>query len=386
MALTFFIFAPWIAEHIINAPQLASLLRIGSIILFISALNGVQTGVLSGFEAFKNIARVNFFAGLLSFPILIAGAYFWGLVGVAWALVINLCFNWFFGYQALRKEVRLFKTHFNFKKYSRELSVLWKFSLPAVLAGLLVGLVTWACNAMLVNQPNGYEEMGVLTAALIFQGLLLFVNGMLNAPLLSMVSNAGIKMPEKLEKANILSTWILGVIVAIPLLCFPELAQIMFSKGYDTYSFKATFSLVVFCTTILMFKAGLARVLTANNLLWWGFLSNACWAAILIVATVFLVHWGALGLAISLTIAYMLNTVMFMPLYYSRKLVPKRMFISFESVIIWLILIVLVSLNIADVPLFFRAIVFIPCFVLTGIAFNRLMRGGCLKGSLEHES
>lgn len=47
MALGLLVFAPWIAEHTINAPHLTGVLRIGGLILFISALNGAQTGAPS---------------------------------------------------------------------------------------------------------------------------------------------------------------------------------------------------------------------------------------------------------------------------------------------------------------------------------------------------
>ncbi len=372
MALGLFIFTPWLAKHTINAPHLAGALRIGTLILFINALNGAQTGALAGFEAFKTIAYVNLFVGLISFPILICGAHFGGLTGAVWALTINLGVNWLLNHLALRKEARRYNISFTFKQCSRELPVLWKFSLPAVLAGIMVVSANWTCRALLTNQPNGYDEMGILTAALIFQLLLLFVSGMLAAPLLSMVSNAGPKISDKLGTVNILSSWILGVIVAIPLLCFPEIAQIIFGKEYDTRSFKVTFSLVVFCSSIITFKEGLTRIMVANSILWWGFFSNTFWAIILVVSTVFLVHWGAPGLAVSLVIAYILQTVVLLPLFYSRNLVPKGTLFSSESALIWFVLGGLVFLNIIDVTLLFRGIAFVPCMLLAGIAFMRI--------------
>ena len=220
------------------------------------------------------------------------------------------------------------------------------------------------------------DEMGTLTAALVFQGMLMFVSGMLSAPLLSMVSNAGANISDKLSTVNILSTWILGVIVAIPLLCFPEIAQLVFGSDYATRSFQVTFSLVVFCTSIMTFKAGLARVLVANSLLWWGFFSNTLWAAILIGSSVFLVHWGAPGLAASLTIAYILNTLILLPLYYSRNLVPKGTLLSLDSGLIWLILVGLVYMNISEVMLVYRIVVFVLCMLLVGVAFRRIAVSG----------
>ena len=85
MALGLFIFAPWLAEHTINAPHLAGVLRIGALILFINALNGAQTGALSGFEAFRTIASCKPFCRTDLIPYPRRGAYFGGLTGAVWA-------------------------------------------------------------------------------------------------------------------------------------------------------------------------------------------------------------------------------------------------------------------------------------------------------------
>ena len=122
MAMGLFIFAPWLAEHTINAPHLAGVLRIGALILFINALNGAQTGALSGFEAFKTIAYVNLLVGLISFPVLAGGAYFGGLTGAVWALAINLGVNWLFNHLALRKEAHRYGVSLTFRKCSTRIA------------------------------------------------------------------------------------------------------------------------------------------------------------------------------------------------------------------------------------------------------------------------
>ena len=375
MSVGLFIFSPWLAEHTINAPHLSGALRIGAIILFISSVNGAQTGALAGFEAFKAIAHVNLFVGLISFPILVCGAYFGGLTGAIWALAINLGFNWLLNHIALRREAHRHKVPLTFRHISREFPVFWRFTLPAVLAGVMVGPANWACSALLANQSNGYDQLGLLTAALIFRTMLLFISSMLGAPLLSMISNASSNVSEKLGTVNIISTWILGVTAAIPLLCFPEVAQWAFGADYATRSFQITFSLVIFTATVMMFSEGMARVLIANSLLWWGFISNTFWALVLIGSAVFLVRWGAAGLAASTAIAYMLSTLVFFPLYYSRNLVPKKTLFSVQTIAIWLVLFGLLALNFANVSLLFRSLAFVPSILIAVIAFMRIAKG-----------
>jgi len=372
MSLGLFIFAPWLAVHTINAPHLADVLRIGALILFISALNGAQTGALAGFEAFKTIAYVNLLVGLLSFPLLIGGAYLYGLTGTVWAMAINLGFAWLFNHIALKKEGRRHSVPFALHDCGREWPILLGFSLPAVLAGVMVSPINWACRAMLANQPNGYSELGIFTAALIFQHFLLFASGMLNAPLLSILSNMGSIKNNRLETINILSSWCIGLLPALFLLSFPEIIGILFGGQYQSHSDKITFSIVIFYTSIMTYRGGLLRVLQSKSLLWWGFLNNLLWVVVLLPSSYFMVKWGSVGLAASFALAYIIISIVFVPVYIKKCDVRKSVLISKESVIIWVVVIALVASTYWDIPLAYRTIAlpFILCIV--GLALKNI--------------
>ncbi|MCL5281662.1 MAG: oligosaccharide flippase family protein, partial [Planctomycetes bacterium] len=58
------VLAPWLAAHTLAAPHLSRPLRITAIALFLTAVNSAQAGALSGFEAFKSIARLNVITGV----------------------------------------------------------------------------------------------------------------------------------------------------------------------------------------------------------------------------------------------------------------------------------------------------------------------------------
>ena len=86
-AVALFAAAPWLAASTLNAPNLSAELRIATGVLFLNALNGTQTGVLAGLEAFRTIARVNLIRGVLTFPLAVAGVLLWNLRGAVAALV-----------------------------------------------------------------------------------------------------------------------------------------------------------------------------------------------------------------------------------------------------------------------------------------------------------
>jgi len=313
IATSLLIFAPWLAEHTINAPHLTNVLRIGAIILFINALNGAQTGALSGFEAFKTIAGVNLFVGLLSFPILVTGAYFGNLTGAAWALVINLSINWLLNHLALRKEAHQQNIPFTFQNCTKEWHILWKFSLPAALSGFVVGPVNWACGALLVNQPNGYAEMGIFNAANQWRLAILFIPQMLGQVLLPLLSNLHGKSEDKHYKKvlrlNLFLNTSLAVLVVIPLSLLANFIMKTYGSGFDEGS--NVLRILAFSAVLVAANSVVGHAIVSKGKMWFGCIFNCLWAiALLTVASILLQKgYGALGLAYATLIAYLFHTL-----------------------------------------------------------------------------
>ncbi|WP_163929940.1 oligosaccharide flippase family protein [Paraferrimonas sp. SM1919] len=372
MALSLFVLSPWLASNSLNAPHLELCLKIGSLIVFFNALNSVQTGTLAGLESFKAIAIVNFVVGVLSFPILTLGVYYNGLTGVVWGLAINLIINWILNFIVLRGELIRNGVIVVYEGLKKELTTITNFAFPALLGTLMIGPANWLSRAILANQVDGYSELGLLTAALVFQALILFVGSTLSAPLLSILSKEAENATKKLKVMNMVISWSIGVFVAIPLLCFPEVIYFIFGNEYATNNFKVTFSLVVYSTIIIMYKEGLSRALVTNNLLWWGFLDNLLWAISVVSFSYLLVDFGAPGLSASLLISYIIITLLLLPVYKAKNVVPNKTMLSIEAICIWCVLTFLLLLNVCNVGFLLRSIVFLPSAVFLLYLFMRL--------------
>lgn len=374
MSLVVFMIATMLARRTINAPHLAMELRIGCGLLFLNALNGAQTGALAGFEAFRTIAKANFGRGVLSFPIIIIGVWFWGLRGAVGAMVIVAAAGWLINHLALRIECRKAAVRVQYSGVRSEWPVLWKFSLPALLSGAMVGPVTWGARAILVNQPDGYAQMGILTAAYQWQIAAIFLGRTLGAVLLPMISsNEGSNSP-RLQRMNILLSWMLGCLVVLPILCFPELIASLYGRKFQGATFVRTLVLVMFFTSVVSYKAGLARVLAARSLLWWGLLSNFIWSFILLCAVWLLRGAGAVGLAGSFAIAYALNTLVFVPFYLRRGLVPKETLVSWQAGLVWAVLMAVGVGAVLGLFLLGRAVLLVLAVLVLSKAFGSLMR------------
>ncbi|MCP4182027.1 MAG: oligosaccharide flippase family protein [Hyphomicrobiales bacterium] len=311
MALGLVIFATWLAENTINAPHLTDVLRIGAIMLFLSALNGAQTGALAGFEAFKTIAYVNLCIGLLSFPILVGGAYIGGLTGAVWAMTINLGINWLLNHLALRKEAKRHKVPFTFRDCRRELPVLWRFSLPAALGGIVVGPVNWICSAMLVNQPNGYGEMGMFNAANQWFIMMLFLPGIFGNVILPVLSDQLGQNDTRGSSKTLLLSIKLNVIIVTPLVLIACIASpfIMSLYGEEFAAGWPTLVVVFLTAGLLATQTPAGQIIAASGKMWTGLMMNIGWALIFIVSTLLLIDNGALGLAYARLIGYLFHTV-----------------------------------------------------------------------------
>ncbi len=204
--------------------------------------------------------------------------------------------------------------------------------------------------------------------------MLLFFGMTLGAPLLPMITNELNSKNERLEKVNMLSTWGLGVLLVLPLLAFPEVIQALYGKEFDAITLNRTFILVMLATSVIIYKQGLARVLMANGMMWWALFSNSFWAVALLVGAFFLIPWGAIGLATAIAAAYILNTIVFIPLYTNRKLVPKGTIISFEAAVIWFILLIFAVMSWTGVSIILRAISLPVGFCAIFLSFRSFMK------------
>lgn len=364
VASILFVLSPWLANKTLSDPGITNILRIGSFILLIESMIGAQIGALVGLEAFKTTAKINMILSVLSFPLIMGGVYIGGLVGGVWGLAMSRIINLILNYLAMNYEARISGIVITYKYAHSEIKILWEYGFPSMLSGAMVSPTLWVCNSMLVNTYDGYAQMGLLQATMIFQQILLFIGNAISAPLMPLLaSNIG-ECNERLDKVNMLLTWAIGVLVADFFLGVPEIAALIYGNQFNSHYFVETFVLIVLCSSVIVYKQGLSRVLSANGMMWWGMLSNFIWGLSMVVSTWYFVNLGAFGYALAMTISYVLNTVIFIPLYVYKKLVPKGTVVSLEAGLIWGLLILEMLLNYMHMGIVIRVLF----MLMSGIA------------------
>lgn len=324
VAVSVYITAPWLTAKTINAPYLTEELRIGAIILFLNSLNGAQTGALAGFEAFKVIAKVNLWSGVLSFPLLVGGAYWGGLVGAIWALVFNAAINWALSHLALRREAARFNVPFSVRECLVEWPTLWRFSLPAALSGIMVSPVIWVCNAMLVNQPEGYGQMGLFDAANQWRMAILFIPTMISQIALPILTNISKEYTRekyhRVVKYNLAINGVSALLVALPIIFMSE--YIMSSYGSGFVDGQMTLILLAAASVFMSLNNVIGQVIASKGEMWVGFILNLIWAlTIVALSYVFICKSAsATSIAMACLLSYILHSI-WQYLYVKFKLV-----------------------------------------------------------------
>jgi len=311
LAVVLFLLAPWLAAHTLAAPHLASSLQISAWLLLLGAVNGTQTGALSGFEAFKQIAQVNFWSGLAAFPLMVGGVWWGGLDGALWGLIIGQSLNCALNYLALRQAAALHRVSLGYVGCSAELEVLWRFSLPALFAGAMAVPINWMCGALLVNQPNGYAEMGVFNAANQWVNALLFLPNVVGQAVLPVVAEL-LSKDDKGQSGRVLAMLIKvnGLVMVVPIVAGCLLSPwLMASYGNGFRNAWPTMIVVLLTAGVLGIQTPVGQIIIAAGRMWLGALMNLGWGLAFLTGTVLLIHRGAFGLATARLLAYLLHAL-----------------------------------------------------------------------------
>ena len=307
MTACFVVAAPWLATHSLASPALAGILIGASGLLGLGVIESVQTGALTGFEAFARIASLSMWNGALSLPITILLAWTNGISGAIAGMTLSLALACVLNSIALKRECTRAGIAFQLRGCLAEWPILLGFSLPAYLSGVIVAPTSFVANALLVNQPGGYGEMALFAAADRFRYLLIFVPlavCRIVVPALSRHRSDGDRDGyDKVLRLNVQLGLALTVIPA--LLCVAASPWLMSMFGE---SFRAGWPILVILalsavTTVLNTQLG--GVLLSADRAWTRMSVDVLLAVVSIAAAwVAVPRWGAPGLALAYASGY----------------------------------------------------------------------------------
>lgn len=323
-SLALFLLAPALAEGVINAPHLVNELRLSAGVLFFSALNGAQLGVLSGFESFKALAYLNVMRGALQFLLTLLGVWLFGLMGAVGALVAGNALACALYAVVVRREARRSAVKFAYRGTRSEWGILRTFALPAFMSTAMYTPVVWVGNAALANQPNGFAELGLFNAANQWRLAMMFLPTVLGQVAVPVLSNlhgeARGGSYRKVLLGNLLVTFVVSLVVALVLVLASPL--IMSAYGRD-FSQGTPVLVLMLLSTVLSSTAGVIGFgIMSQGRMWHGFWLNLLWAAAFLLFVYLFLGSGAYGLALAYLLSYVVHSIssaLYMALLLGRR-------------------------------------------------------------------
>jgi O-antigen/teichoic acid export membrane protein len=306
------LFASWLATHTLAAPQLAPLLQAGSALVLFSTLQGVYSGALGGFEAFKRVAQVNWMGAVLGLPLMVVCTFAAGLPGAVWGSVLQIALGCVIGHLALSKEAAKRDVALSYAPTQGDCRILWRFSLPAFLSSTLSGPASWICTTYLANQIQGYKEVALLNAANQWRNFLIFLPATMTSvlvPMFSSLYHSGKRAEfENLLRRNLVINVGLCLALSVPLALFAATILNWYGPGFGRGV--PVFLLTLSGTAVTAAANLFSRAMQATGRAWIEMTFAALWAAVLIFGCLLLVPtYEAVGLAVAQVLAALVLAV-----------------------------------------------------------------------------
>jgi O-antigen/teichoic acid export membrane protein len=284
--------AGWLARYTLAAPHLAPLLRAAAPLVSFGALQGAYLGALSGFEAFKQVAWINWIGSILGLPIIIGAAYAFGLEGAVYGTALPLVIGCVFAHFELMREAAKAGVSLSFTPNFREFGVVWRFTLPAFLSTTIATPAGWLARTFLLRQPDGYAEIALVSAANQWLNFVTFLPWMMSGVLIPIFSNL-YSAGRRDEFRRVLSYNLLlngGVALALAL---PLVLLARWILGFYGPAFQGGVLIFYWSMVIAVFNAFnglLSRAMQSAGRAWIDMFSSTVWAVVVLIISWLLVE------------------------------------------------------------------------------------------------
>ncbi len=312
--------SPYLACDILDAPHLIDDLRVGALLLFVTVINGAQVGVLSGFENFKAIALNTLCGSIAECSFMLLGAWFYGVFGAILGYGVGFAVLYTFNRISINRLLDIEGISVSRRNFNKtDLSLLYKFSLPAALSSMMVVPTYWIVRSMLVRH-NGFEELAVYEAADHWKIIILFIPSAISQvvlPILSSSLGEGKNKFWKILKLNILLNAGVATVLALLVGCCSALIMGLYGNGYED---TCTLIILAISTIFNSIATVVGLSISSRAKMWTGATFNFLWAMMVIVGSYCFIslNLGATGVALAILLAYMVHTML--QLLYVRRI------------------------------------------------------------------
>lgn len=312
IAFIIYLFSDPIAQYTSQTVNISAEIKIGTVILCATVMNGAINGILSGFEDFKHIAVNTFASSIIESILIIAGAYYYGVVGALLGyglgtfslLLLNILSS---SKNLKRNGINISSANLKIEDFK----ILYKFSLPAALSSFLVAPTFWIIRTLIVKF-DGMASLGIYEMADQWKIIILFIPSALSnivLPILSSKTSDDTKKDfNKALKYNLILNFITTFVLALIILCFSTLITKAYGNGFNNV---IPLILLAFSTCFSSIASVFGIAIISKGKVWTGLLFNLLWAIIFVSTSYIslLMGYGVNGVAMALISSYIIHSI-----------------------------------------------------------------------------
>ena len=284
-------------------------------------LNGLFKSILSSIEKFSELSKITALVGFLNGLAYVFGVNVGNVEGVLIGLLIVSILSSILYYQKIDNDNKpKFKISYN----NYLINFLKVYTFPSFLVGILVNVTVWVCNLLLLKSLDGYSQFAIFSTTLTLSSVTIMVHQASGRVLFPIIMKEGNEMSAKLrEKINFGFSTIIGFLINVPLILFPEILGLLFGIKYSDSVSQLTLLIVANYTIIISFREGIQRNLAREEKQWLNVASNLVWALVAIFTIFLFKDLSAIERAFSFLIAYFLQIIMFYPVFLKENIIPR---------------------------------------------------------------
>lgn len=262
-------FAGELSDWLLRSPDYSTAILLGCVFIGASLLSGVQDGIAQGFEDFRAVAVSRFVATALTLAAMYPAALVAGLNGVIVAILAGLVLK----AAILQRVIHRHRVALSIPGRGSGVTfrgMVLGFSLPSMLASMIMGGVIWWGSFLLSRLPSGFESVALVNTGLQWRGPVLMLAasvGSVAVPVFSRLAGQDGGLSSQRFKRRLL--WLNGVAaVVVSVLIIVLSGPLLGLYGSEFKGGTLVFALLV-ATTVPMVLANVhMQELVGAGLMW----------------------------------------------------------------------------------------------------------------------
>jgi O-antigen/teichoic acid export membrane protein len=262
-------FSPELSIWLLGSGDYVRAIGLGCVFIGASLFSGVQDGIAQGFEDFRSVALVRFAAVAVTLLSIYPAALLAGLDGVILAILGGVLLKTFVLHKIIGRHRR---THALPARGAGVgfVAMVLRFSLPSMLASLVLGGVTWWGSFVLSRQPLGFESVALVNTGLQWRAPVLLLAGSLGSVAVPVFSRlAGIEDAQGSQRFRQQMLRLNGAAALLMATVLVLLSQPLLGMYGDEFRDGGLIFAILVGTTVPLVLANVhMQVLVGSGLLW----------------------------------------------------------------------------------------------------------------------